>query len=670
MNRSNSQFVLVLAVSGSLIACQSPRPAGTLRVAPTQIVLPTAINAAPIAPGTASTTIQNLTGQAYFGATPMSEAIVSVKDPITGKVLGGGNTDSTGQFSVPIAVQSMNGLFQIVVSNSSGTVQAIEGVEGPSPSAYRLADVESGNRRRVDWGSTLVAQTLGPKLIELSLTGDESRQHLKLLARLRELSAKIAVKALSSFPEFRAQVLATPDVRESVTSIINDINTAIVTVFRTGQGAVFQIQPFNLPDAAITIAGPTITIDKVAGTVTIELGGRTETLRRSGLLVDAGALSTLANSASLLGNPTTSLAAPSIGAIGSSAPTSTGGPAGATERSTSSSSGGSSRRSSGGGNSNHSNDGEAPDPDKHEMAITDILLAESAQSILGSDAPGALSYAPQGSPVRLIIKGKLTAVQPDDDGEKHDFSLFDNDDDGNNDDHHDYYNPSNFPFPGLIQQTFVSNKPLRRVLLDDSILLPLAPGSRASENQLEVLLNTKALTDLAISKLHRITVVDRSREAVAEVRVANESLTAIPKPVFLEVQLVGNMKFTKPEHGGGNDDDDQEHGNGHRQDDEQHNFTLADADDAEDQHDHNDDEGDDSEHKYLRITGRNLPVSFYTHWAQINGSRCYAHATWVTDEPEPKTILFLHLPHNFVQKSEGENTLSYANPFGFTILAF
>lgn len=680
MERNSSRFVLMLAVSSALLACQTPRVANKLRIAsaPAPLLAPQGTALAPI--GATTATLQNLVGQATFGLTPMSDAVVSVKDPFTGKVLGGGNTDNKGLFSVPIGVQPTNGLFQIVVSNSAGTVQAIEGVERPASSAYQLADVEPANGITVDWGSTVVAQTLGPKLVELSLADSDSTRHFGLLARFRSLAIGLKGKGdAASISAFRAQALATPAFRDALSSIVSEINSEIVSIFRSGQGAVFQIKPFSLPEAELSISGPAITIDKVAGIITVVMDGKTETIQRSALTLNVVPLNVLTDSASLLGSPTTSLSLP--GAVG---PLSSSGdlmPAGsqenvtaAAEQTSARTSGGSSRRSSGGNRSGGGSD--ASGPSKHDMAITEVLLAENGLSILGPDAPAALSYQPQGSPIQLTIKGKLNAEHPPkiDEGD---------------------YSYPNFPFEGLIQQTFVDSKPLRRVVLDDSILLPLASNSVASDSQLELQLNTVALTDLAISGLHRVSVIDRESEAVAEIRVANPSPAPLPRPDFLEAELVGSLKFkSKPVKPGAADTAENFGGNGNQsphsddqvlspedadsasgQDIESEGlqaFTLADVevDEIEVESGETEAVAEDGGPKYLRIVGRNLPVSIYAHWAQINGVRVYAHATWVTNETVPKTVLFLHLPEGFVQKPTGENTLSYANPFGFKFFAF
>lgn len=294
------------------------------------------------------------------------------------------------------------------------------------------------------------------------------------------------------------------------------------------------------------------------------------------------------------------------------------------------------------------------------MWISDVVLTDSGKSILGKDAPAGISFDPAGVPVRLTLKGRLNADHPP--------SLSSSE-----------YSYPGFPFQGLIHQTFADNLPLRRVLLDDSIFLPLDAQSQVSDDQLTIVLNTKALTDLAISTLHTISVVDRENSASAEIKVTNSSRMPSLQPLITKVEVVSGVKFKArpgkpfgidgPPFGGKPSADETATGVPAASDAPAHGrvqgsphssqFTLL--------HD-SEDGGDDG--KYLRVEGYNFPVSIYMHWAQLNGARIYAHATWITDEEQPKSILFLHLSDDILLKPAGQNVISYANPFGFRFFWF
>lgn len=268
------------------------------------------------------------------------------------------------------------------------------------------------------------------------------------------------------------------------------------------------------------------------------------------------------------------------------------------------------------------------------MWITDIQLANGGGSISGGNSAAVLKFDPTGDKIALKLTGKLVADHPPSfqDG---DFKL------------------PGFPLVGLVNQTFTGIHPHRRVTLDDSILLPLAETLPSTES-LTVILDPKAIVDLAIDKLHTITVWDRNDHASIKVRVHN-SIDAIDKlqPVIAKAEIVNKMRFRSI-------------GNNGNHFGQLKKYTLMqDAGAASDATSLEDEPG-----RYLRIEGRNFPLSIYEHWCQINGQRVYAHATWIVDDPEPITVLFVHLPEEMALRPDGENRLSYANPFGFSLANF
>lgn len=630
----------------ALSACQSPR--ATLSInrvpAPNSPTLTLPESAGSSQPASVSSLVA---GTVMLGESPLGGAQVVVKDALTGKLLGGASADQSGAFSIPVLSPPSSGLMQVVASKDSVILQALS--EQPSnsvPSAYHVFAATPDFQ--VDLGTTLVAQTLSAKVAEIFLADSSNGVRAReMMTRVREFTSMIRQghSKAESLADLRRNALSRKDVRENLSALIREANEDIVAAFKEGKGSVFEISHFKLPEAGIDAQGPTVTIDRATGKVTIVFDGKVETIVASSKALEDNGKAAIALAASLAASPSTSLKIPTQDELATaltSRPTSSG-----------------SRGGSSGGGSSNSGHVDATPPIKPKIWIDEVVLADTNQSILGANAAGALKYDPEGRPVRLKVKGKLNAEHP---------PKLDAED----------YQLSGFPFEGLIQQTFVGKEPKRRVLLDGSVWLPLDVNSPPTDSELTVVLNTKSLVDLAWSKLHRLNVIDREDEAVAEVRVANSEVVSGVQPFIVKVEAVGNMKFQpkggsqgheKGESNNGNDegkdkdkDKEREPGNNGNHNGQNKNFQVL--------HEDGDVEDNDDSPKYLRVEGFNLPISVYAHWAQVNGVRVYAHATWITDEEVPKSVLYLHLPENFVLKPTGQNELSYANPFGFRFLWF
>lgn len=632
-----------LVLAFMLNACQSQRSATilTVRQSGNEIakVVPAA-NTGENVPGIAQVAI---TGQIVTNGTPLANAQVAAKDALTGKVLAGASSDASGSFTLDLSAADSS-LVQVIATQGDNTLQAfIVASTSSTPSKYAITATSTSIK--VDWGTTLVAQTLGAKLAEVfvadSPAGGRGRE---VVARAQELAKAFSQLKASSLAQLRRESFANPDIRKGVVAIATEANDMVLAAFREGVGEVFELSPLSVLDAALDVPAPVVIIDRAAGKVTLTIGGRTETLNIPRQTLEGKGKAVIALATTLANSPTTGLVIPSQEEIEQAlarhpSPDNRGRSSGSNG-----SSGGSSSGSDGTPNApSHDDDGRDRDDDprdpKHKMWVTDVQLADSGQSIKGANAVAALSFDPEGKPIRLKLKGKLNAEHP--------FKLDQKD-----------YALQGFPFAGLIQQTFVGKDPKRRVMLDDSIWLPLDPSVKPTDTELIVVLDTKALTDLAISNLHEIAIFDREDVAVAPVRVANATPVAGVQPIITQVEVVGNIRL-EPKNESKSEDDDN--GNHNGQNKKKDDFRIL----------HGDDDGRDDEDKvrYLRIEGHNLPVSYYAHWAQLNGVRLYAHATWVTDENNPKTVLFLHLPEDLIKPAD-ENLLTYANHFGFSMSRF
>ena len=117
-----------------------------------------------------------------------------------------------------------------------------------------------------------------------------------------------------------------------------------------------------------------------------------------------------------------------------------------------------------------------------ELLITDILLTETGEKVMGPNAPVALTPNYAGEDIRLTIKGQF---------EKRNEKAF---------------KLKDFLFQlesPLVQQSFVGNEPQARVLIDDSILLQV---ESVAATEIKVRLNSKLLPDLYLKGNHRLSV--------------------------------------------------------------------------------------------------------------------------------------------------------------------
>jgi hypothetical protein len=117
-----------------------------------------------------------------------------------------------------------------------------------------------------------------------------------------------------------------------------------------------------------------------------------------------------------------------------------------------------------------------------ELLITDILLSETNQSVMGPNALVAITPDYAGADISLTIKGSF---------EKRNEKAF---------------KLKDFLFqlePPLVQQSFIGTDPQARVLLDDSILLQV---ESVTATEIKARLSAQLLPDLYLKGNHRLSI--------------------------------------------------------------------------------------------------------------------------------------------------------------------
>lgn len=594
-----------------------------------------------------STAGQTLTGTVSTKMGPLSGATVVAKDAHTGKMLGGATVGSSGAFAVSLTEPASHGLLQVVASKGDVTLEALAVAPGVGKNQYVLT-MESGTPGglQLNLGTTLAAQTLGVKVAEVFLadTGNQ-QQGFTVLQEMTALAQSLAAEDTDgSLSTLQQAAFSDSEVQQSIRTFVSSANLDLLADFQSNTGPVFQPTDVRLAAQGIDISAPGVVLNSMDNTITITQDGRVETTPVAHQrLIDGQALAVdwIQNEFS---SPTTAMSAlnpaDSVGQL----PQNTSG-------------------GDGDGGSGFS-EPAGPEPNnEHGLSISDVVLADSGLSIMGTKAPGSLAYTPDGQPITLTVKGQLSAEHPPK-SEPGDYS------------------GAGFPFAGLLQQTFGDTLPHRRILMDDSILLPLATNTEPSDSAVSVVLNPKDLIDLAMPVPHWITVVDGEASATADVRVVNSQLPSGLQPTISSATLVDSLSYqgveSKPGNSEGNStgksNGNSDHENNGLHLGQQKNASSSVLDDATstESPDATTTEAPDasSSPRFLRVVGQNFPVSFYAQWAQINGERAYAHATWITTDSSRVSVLFVHLPDDFVSKGDGLNSLAYATPFGFQMISF
>jgi hypothetical protein len=144
--------------------------------------------------------------------------------------------------------------------------------------------------------------------------------------------------------------------------------------------------------------------------------------------------------------------------------------------------------------------------------ISDVVLAETGESIMGAESPAVLSSAyADVSPVLITLKGHFKTepalTEP----------------------------LMRFTYePGLLHQTFTGEAPGARILLDDSLLLEPV---NVSLKEIQVALSPQFLTDLQHSGLHTLRLIAAGVEATQQIRIMGQDAAADLLPVVIETAV-------------------------------------------------------------------------------------------------------------------------------------
>ncbi|MFN8670753.1 MAG: hypothetical protein U0457_01560 [Candidatus Sericytochromatia bacterium] len=163
---------------------------------------------------------------------------------------------------------------------------------------------------------------------------------------------------------------------------------------------------------------------------------------------------------------------------------------------------------------------------------------------------------------------------------------------------------------GLYQQSIIGNRPMVRVLWNDSIIF--TPIS-VSENEIKVKLNTKYILEGYLKGNHKLTLEAR--------KYFTDTLIKVGEP-----EPVSNLmpKITKVE-------------------------VLKDK-------------------KNLKLTGSNFMMYYRFSNSFIDGVSCFGHQTNILTDGTFETIVHIPNPEKFDLSKK--HTISYSTPFGFTFKEF
>lgn len=148
-----------------------------------------------------------------------------------------------------------------------------------------------------------------------------------------------------------------------------------------------------------------------------------------------------------------------------------------------------------------------------DLLITDVLLTDTNQSIMGSLAPASIAPDYNGKDIYLTIKGTFK-------DKKKTLAL------------------KSFLFtldPGLLLQTFIGKKPSSRVLLDHSILLETIS---ASANELKIKLNSRQIPDLYLKGLHHLAVENDNYFTDALIQIGSPEPVSSLTPIITSVETI------------------------------------------------------------------------------------------------------------------------------------
>ncbi|MFN8673708.1 MAG: hypothetical protein U0457_16730 [Candidatus Sericytochromatia bacterium] len=167
---------------------------------------------------------------------------------------------------------------------------------------------------------------------------------------------------------------------------------------------------------------------------------------------------------------------------------------------------------------------------------------------------------------------------------------------------------------GLYQQSIVGNRPMVRVLLDDSIIF--TPIS-VSENEIKVKLNTKYILEGYLKGNHKLTLEARKYFTDTLIKVGDPEPVSNLMPKITKVEVLKDKK-NKPVN--------------------------------------------------LRLTGSNFMMYYRFSYSTIDGVFGFGHQTNILTDGTFETIV--HIPKPELFDLSKKHTISYATPFGVTFKEF
>lgn len=172
--------------------------------------------------------------------------------------------------------------------------------------------------------------------------------------------------------------------------------------------------------------------------------------------------------------------------------------------------------------------------------------------------------------------------------------------------------------PGFWGQTYVSSRPQRRVLIDDSVAMTPSPTTGASftDTELSMRLNVRGAMDFQLAGPHSIVVTVGNNWVRAPIRIA---------PPTMPIKLAPSVRNAK---------------------------VLR--------------VGEEPEKWLIEVHGANLPLDIHKVHARLNGVVSHMHSAFIGPS---ETVAYLHLPLDSFAAS-GSNTLSLVTPAGITFTHF
>lgn len=167
----------------------------------------------------------------------------------------------------------------------------------------------------------------------------------------------------------------------------------------------------------------------------------------------------------------------------------------------------------------------------------------------------------------------------------------------------------------LLQQSIVSNRPLVKVLINDSIILN--PVS-VSDDEIKVSINTKYIPDFYLKGLHKLTFEARKYYTETLIKVGSpEPINNSLAPVITKIDILKDKKG-KPQN--------------------------------------------------IKLTGKNFMMYYRFSYSTINDIHAFGHQTNILDDGSYETVVHIPEPEKFnVSK---KNSIMYATPFGLAIKDF